>query len=714
MILNERIPMSILKLFSRFTISDYLNFVDKKYTKREIDVHWKRFSSYITHMIKNKGNIDASYSISNAAEIRGRLYCNTSIQGFDCMFRGLLFGNYTTDIDQCNSHPTILAWVAKKNNIDTPNLLYYIQNRQKILDELKKQGIDEPKIYILTLINSDKNKQVKNDFVKGLYNEIKKIRVKISEIAEYNDLFEEAIKMKKDNLYGSFINRVMCHYENQILMRMVDFCNNNEIEPAVLCFDGLLIYGDKYDDDKFLRNMEEYINRDFDGLNMKLAYKEHNNTITINYLKSLEEHEPENSYTSLKKWFEETQNICKIINNSVFVKITPDQDIFFFKKNDLITAYEHLSYIECDEKSGKEKKHSFINNWLKDKSIRKYDNVGVYPPPIECPSNHLNLWTPFAMEQVKVWKETDIEPILNHIRILCNNDESVFDYFVKWLAQMIQYPGVKTIIPTFQSKPGGGKNTLIDVIRKLFGEKKVFETTKPERDVWGSFNPAMVSSFFVHLSELNKKSMTDCEGSFKALITDAKLTINQKGKDQFTINSYHRFICATNDDEPINISHDDRRNFLIKSSDELKDNKLYFANFYENVIGNVDMLKSFYEYLKNIPDMDKFGLIVMPKTEYHLNLCELSVSPIERYIRDKIEITKDDFKMTNKELYEEFCDFLTENRIKYEINQVKFGVRLNNLCIKGMVNERKNSHRYRYFNIEECKKHFGIGCLITL
>ena len=63
-------------------------------------------------------------------------------------------------------------------------------------------------------------------------------------------------------------------------MRMADFCNNSGVEPAVLCFDGLLVYGNKYDDGEFLTNMETYVNEGFENLNMKLAYKEHDNTIT--------------------------------------------------------------------------------------------------------------------------------------------------------------------------------------------------------------------------------------------------------------------------------------------------------------------------------------------------------------------------------------------------------------------------------------------------
>ena len=43
----------------------------------------------------------------------------------------------------------------------------------------------------------------------------------------------------------------------------------------------------------------------------------------------------------------------------------------------------------------------FIKKWVKDENIRKYDNIGVYPPPNKCPSNILNIWKPFYISTLK-------------------------------------------------------------------------------------------------------------------------------------------------------------------------------------------------------------------------------------------------------------------------------------------------------------------------
>jgi len=132
-------------------------------------------------------------------------------------------------------------------------------------------------------------------------------------------------------------------------------------------------------------------------------------------------------------------------------------------------------------------------------------------------------------------KPAELKLILNHIKILCNHDDNVYDYFIKWIAQMIQYPHIKTIMPTFISAQGSGKGTLFKLFEKMLGNEKVFETTDPGRDVWGDFNGMMCDCFLVNLNELSKKDTIESEGKIKGLITDHTLAINQKGIPQYKI-----------------------------------------------------------------------------------------------------------------------------------------------------------------------------------
>ena len=78
--------------------------------------------------------------------------------------------------------------------------------------------------------------------------------------------------------------------------------------------------------------------------------------------------------------------------------------------------------------------------------MRTYEDIGVYPNNDLCPSNIFNMWIPFEMEKYtdEYPKHNDaLEFILNHIDILCNHETQVTNFFIYWLAQMIQYPEKK-------------------------------------------------------------------------------------------------------------------------------------------------------------------------------------------------------------------------------------------------------------------------------
>jgi len=225
----------------------------------------------------------------------------------------------------------------------------------------------------------------------------------------------------------------------------------------------------------------------------------------------------------------------------------------------------------------------------------------------------------------------------------------------------------------------------------------------------------MASSFFVYLNELSKKQSMETEHRVKGLITDPSLQISTKGKDSISTTSYHRFCGSTNDEESMNTHKGDRRKLMVSASNELKGNFEYF-NHLIKCIEDVNYIKSFYEYLKSIPDLNKFNNIPIPMTEYQSILCELSITPIEAFVRDMIQDTPADIHelvLDSNELFDMFKGYLQKSNTKYEINLIKFGVRLTNLKLDGISKERGRAGIKKKFDVKLLKKHFMIGCLIT-
>lgn len=414
----------------------------------------------------------------------------------------------------------------------------------------------------------------------------------------------------------------------------------------------------------------------------------------------------------------------KIINKSLYVK-HDNHTILFLTQAQLKMSYSHLSYnVPVYNDKGLFVEYNtlpFINKWIGfTHNIRRKEDVDIYPNTKECPENIFNLWRPFAMEIMTGpynHKQTEMEFILNHIKILCNHDENVYNYFIQWIAQMIQYPHVKTIMPTFISGQGSGKGTLFKLFEKMLGNEKVFETTNPCRDVWGDFNGMMCNCFLVNLNELSKKDTIESEGKIKGLITDNTLAINQKGIPQYKIKSYHRFITTTNKEEPLNSANGDRRNLIIRSSDEKKGDYTYFETIYK-YLEDMDVIRSCYDYFKNIKGMDKFKDIPIPITEYQTNLKELSKSPIEQWLesftREHID-KKECIELLGSEIYELFNGWCALNGVKYDIDCRKLGIRLTNMNFQGISKGRHTvKGETKLFNISILGNYFKIGCLINV
>jgi hypothetical protein len=380
-------------------------------------------------------------------------------------------------------------------------------------------------------------------------------------------------------------------------------------------------------------------------------------------------------------------------------------------KNKLITSYEHISYTIIVKEEVKQK--NFINAWIKDGNIKQFSDVGIFPNNKLCPSSIFNLWKEFDMKKVKKHehKDEELNLILEHIRILCNHQDDVFQYFLKFLGQMLKHPEIKPgVAITFISNEGTGKGLLLQILSKIMGKNKVYETTKPSHHVWGAFNSAMASSYLVNLNEMSRKEAFEAEGQIKGLITDSALTINEKNVTTFEVESFHRFIIFSNNDDPINSKKDDRRNLIIRSSDEKIGNKNYFTKLFD-ILDNQDAIKTFYDYLINLSDLENFRKIKKPSTDYQEEIQENSVCVIERFIIDIIYENRklSELKISNKTLFENFLSFIADKKIKYEINKFQFDLRLSRLCKKANIVSKKTSlDTIKIFDIIHLLEHYKI------
>jgi hypothetical protein len=413
---------------------------------------------------------------------------------------------------------------------------------------------------------------------------------------------------------------------------------------------------------------------------------------------------------------------CKILNPPSYMehKITQEEDRFILRTTKALEqSFSHLSIsINTLDKKGNSvcKKTSFINSWTKmNDKIKLFDEVGIYPYPLKCPANIFNCWASFRgdlLPKTMLSFQSEFNTFKQLISVLCGHEQSSSDYLLKWIAQAIQFPAYKTTVPTIISKQGAGKGTLIKMLSALLGANKVLSTTNADV-VFGKFNNQMLDAFLVNLDELSPKDVKDVEHKIKGLITEPYISIDIKGVSSFSIKSYHRFINTTNNEFGVfKTEIGDRRNFIVRASDELIGNKEFFTNFNNNIINNSDVISYIYNYLKTIPDLDRFheaGNI--PATQYGDELKQASRNDYDLWLEDftKRNNTTTNNSFLSSELFQDFTKFVKKDCYK---NQT-FGIRILNI-VSGAITKGKHTRQgeTKDFNWDILRKHYKTECLI--
>lgn len=275
--LIEKISPLRTQYLSSLSFKDFQTFLTGKKSLDEQKKLYDKLKGFCETNIKTRGETKRIYSYSfckDKPSIGGRLFCGNSAQGLPKAFRGFLFGNSTTDIDMKNAHPTLLEYLCRKNNIDCPYLSDYNARRDEILDRYSDR--DCAKEMFLKAVNDDKiNRKEKDAFFKAFDKEMKDIQKQLLDHPYYTYVKESVPSHKLYNFYGSAINRLLCITENNVLQSVISVINQRGIEIALLMFDGLMVYGNFYDNVELLNEIECKVAEDFPGLQLKFAYKDH-------------------------------------------------------------------------------------------------------------------------------------------------------------------------------------------------------------------------------------------------------------------------------------------------------------------------------------------------------------------------------------------------------------------------------------------------------
>ncbi len=667
------------------------------------EVYFKMINNYLKLMMRNNFKKEFNYQ-PNENKPNGRINakCSISLQRMHKPLRHFLTNGLYRDYDMKNAHPTILLKMCEAEGLPTMYQKNYIENRDKLL---KENNTD--KRTILIKLNSDNARANGswNKELKGLLNEWNNVKKYFHKQNE-----DKYIQTNQKNPISSIINKMMCHKENEILQQALP-----DADYIVPLFDG------------FMTNKEIDITTlpneicSWDEKPIDTDVKVPDEFIFVPEAEVVKE----NGYEDMKEEFEKKH--AKIINKSVFVMVN-DDELIFKTKADLIVSYEHLFYRKwvmelSREDGGYYVKAGFIKDWFKDPDIRIYDDIECFPNVDKCPDNILNTWTGFAVERMNSCEinEEHIEVFKKHILILCDNDAKQQTILLNWIAHIFQHPDAKSFNPVLISAEGCGKGTLLKIISRLCGRRKVLETADPLEYVFGKFNDTMTDTFVVNINECRKKDMIEVIEKLKELIADPTLWIQGKGVKKFSMTSHHRFITTTNNEDPIPTKEGDRRNHIIRASDELKGDIKYFKDI-NKLIEDDEFIYSIYLYLMNLPDVPRvFDVEHFPKTEYQEELKEASkdyaVLWLEDFVRDCLDDKdikdKSNHRLSSQEVFSIYRQFSESNKLKCERNIISFMKHLSLMKMDGIEKVTgSKGMRMTKFDLNVLAKKFMIGCQI--
>lgn len=606
----------------------------------------------------------------------------TGLGTFSQKIRGYLADELYVDVDMINCHPVVLQHIFTENRLNCLPLNNYINNRDKFLKDNKVSKED-----FLTMINREELK-INSEEIKIIHSTIYDQLLPILLSKNLN------IIPKRDwNKKGQIISGYLQYREFNLLLSIYEYCKSEKMIVDVIMHDGFFIRieGDINHEyiERYLVKFNETIKKT-SGIDMKFKIKPHD--ISLKYI--VEKKDIGSNYSVIKSDFEKT--CCKILGDGTYVSWN-DTEFQLITKNTLENKFMHLDFTDIDNR-GNFKTENFIKKWTHDPNIRIYEKIGCFPNNLLCPPKVFNIWRPFAMELIVEYtpKFNEIKKLLDHIFIICGKEERVYNYFIKWIGHSLKYPHIKIgNAPIFWSKQGAGKTLVVSMLRGIMGFSKVIESSDPSRDIWGNFNHLMAESFLVNLNELQRSDTGESMGKIKALITDETITINKKFCPSYQIQSFHRFIITTNNPGAMPTCDDERRFVFIQSDNCMRGNREYFNELFD-LLKDVNVMKTLFEYFKGLDGLDKFHSELIPETSYHSILKEesklIEYKWLDNFMQSKQEM---DFFISTNNMYIDFKNFLSENKYR-EINYGSFSKGIRLLGVDGMSRHHGKERGWKF------------------
>lgn len=288
------------------------------------------------------------------------------------------------------------------------------------------------------------------------------------------------------------------------------------------------------------------------------------------------------------------------------------EDIMFYTQSD-VSLVEMNNFIWIAGKNGKTERMPAFKAWLESAERRTYNRVTFEPGIVSRPTTY-NLFRGFPIEPIK----GDWSLLKGHIfENICGSDDSLFDWLMTWMAQLIQDPGKKpgSSVVVMGDK-GTGKSTTFDYLGKLLGRHSI--SANQRKQIIGNFNAHMQTALLLICEEAFWAADPQGEGTLKDMITSRETLIEKKGYDPIKALNYTRIVMISNNDWVVPASLGDERRFgVFKCSNRRQNDTAFWDQCHKQMKANGGMEAMMYDLLNYQPATGSFNILYTPPlTEY--------------------------------------------------------------------------------------------------
>ena len=169
-----------------------------------------------------------------------------------------------------------------------------------------------------------------------------------------------------------------------------------------------------------------------------------------------------------------------------------------------------------------------------------------------------------------------IKILLRHIfDIWCNENDTIYQYVIKWLAHAVLKPWIKMgVALVLVGAEGVGKSKIVEALGQIYG-KHYLHITDME-DLLGKFNSHLADKLFVFADEAVPGNCKSLSGKLKGLLTEPSLRCEHKGFDTYYVDNYSNFIFASNNDHAIQAGESSRRFMCLNCTSKYRGNYDHF------------------------------------------------------------------------------------------------------------------------------------------